>query len=332
MAEDIIQKIKQSGLTGRSGSSFPTWQKWQAVKSALGSAKYVICNASEGEPKVHKDRHILEYWPDRVVDGMKIALKTVGAKTGYIYLNPDYYPILKPVLSKLIWNLPIEIFKKPDGYLMGEETVLLNVIEGKKAEPRIRPPYPTTSGLYGKPTLINNVETLYAVSQIAKNEYENNRFVSIYKASENKGVFEVPEKASIRKILEQTDNLPNFNFFVQVGGGASGTVFLSDQLNQPIKGTGSIVIYDYKSTNPLLLMQKWTKFFMKNNCDKCTPCREGVYRINDILKNKKTISKVANPEDLQTLKEIFFVLENTSLCPVGKMVTFPLKSAIAKLL
>ncbi len=332
MTENIIQKIKESGLTGRSGSEFPTWLKWQAVKNAQASIKYVICNASEGEPKVHKDRHILEYWPDRVIDGMKIALKTVKAKTGYIYLNPDYYPILKPILSKLIWNLPIEIFKKPHGYLMGEETVLLNIIEGKKAEPRIRPPYPTTSGLYNKPTLINNVETLYAVSQIAKNEYENNRFVSVEGAVKHKGVFEVPEKTSVKEILKQTNNLPDFNFFAQVGGGASGTVFLSDQLNQPVKGTGSIIVYNYKATNPLLLMKQWTKFFMKNNCDKCTSCREGVYRINEILENKKTISKITNPEDLQTLKDIFLVLETTSLCPVGKMVTFPLKSAINKLL
>lgn len=174
---DLIEKIKQSGLTGRSGSGFPTGLKWQMVKEAKAEKKYVICNASEGEPLAKKDHYILNNFLPEIVEGIELALKAIPGQTAYIYINKDYYREFKNGLIDLTHSLPIELFQKPAGYLSGEETVLINNIEGKyPPEPREKPPFPTEKGLWQKPTLINNLETFYWVSQIAKNKYEKERF------------------------------------------------------------------------------------------------------------------------------------------------------------
>ena len=325
-------KLKKAGLCGRSGSGFPTWLKWQAVKQAKADRKYVICNASEGEPGVFKDKHILEHWPEEVINGIKLALKATKASSALIYLNPEYYPKFKPVLTKLIRDLPIELFKKPEGYLCGEETSLLNVIEGKLCEPRIKPPFPTEKGLWNKPTLVNNVETFYWASKINQGFYENKRFFSIAGQVRHLGVFELPENYSISDVLRETNNWPSFEFFVQAGGGASGQVLLSFELEKPVQGLASIIVYNKKKTDALALMQSWAKFFLENNCDKCAPCREGVFRIAQILDKKKTLGPIKDNNDLQALKDIFLVLEKTSLCPLGRISVPPFKTAIEKLL
>ena len=324
MAEDFIKKLKESRLTGRSGSDFPTHLKWQMVKDAKTDKKYVICNASEGEPGIVKDRYILEHFPEAVISGIKIALETVGAQTAYIYLNPNYYNQLKPNLQKLIWNLPINLFKKPAGYLKGEETTLLNVIEDKEPTPRIKPPFPTEKGLWQRPTLINNVETLYWASRIAGGVYQNNRFYVMGGEAKHQGVFKLNENLTLKQVLEKTGNTPEFDFFLQVGGLASGKIVLSDELDQPINGLAAIFIFNKKQTDPIKLMKKWAAFFLKANCDKCAPCREGVYRIYEMLKKQEL--------DKNTLAEIFEVMEKTSLCPLGRIAVTPFKTAIDKLL
>lgn len=323
MENNIIEKLKQSGLTGRSGSGFPVWQKWQSVKDALGDKKYVICNGSEGEPGSSKDKHILKNWPEEVINGMKIAMETVGADTGYIYLNEDYYKNFKESLAKIIGNLPIEFARKPHGYLAGEETVILEVIEGKRPEPRLKPPYPTEVGLFGKPTLINNVETFYQVSKIYKGEYTHTKFYSISGDIPNPGVFELPENLTIKQILQQTENFPFFNFFVQAGGGACGAIILPNELNQPIRGLACLIVFDKNKTKPLKLMKQWIKFLLESNCDKCTPCREGLFRISEMLE-KEDFNKTA-------LQDIFDVLQKTSFCPLGRLAYLPFKTAMEKL-
>lgn len=327
MQNNVIWKIKKSGLCGRSGSDFPTGLKWALVKKAKGKTKYIICNASEGEPQVKKDYYILKKYPDEVINGIKIALKTLSAKRAYIYINKKYYEELGKTLKKLTKGLPIELFIKQAGYLRGEETTLLNVIEGKTPLPRIKPPFPTEKGLFEKPTLINNVETLYFVSKIIKKEYCKTKFYSITGDVKNKGVFELPENLTIKKILIQTNNEPKFDFFIQSGGGACGEILLANELAQPVKGLGSIIIYNKKKTDITKLMKKWTKFFNKENCDKCVPCREGLYRVEEIL-NQGILSS----ENKKILDELFSVMEQTSLCPLGKIAPTPFKSAIKKLL
>lgn len=325
---DFIEQLKQSGLLGRSGSNFPVWKKWEAVRVATSTKKFVICNASEGEPGVFKDAFILENYLPEVINGVKIALQEVGASTAYIYLNKNFYLKYKNKLLGLIENSPIELFEKPDGYLAGEETSILNVIEGKRAEPRLKPPYPIEAGLWGKPTLINNVETFYWVSKIAKGEYQNKRFYCISGEAANKGVFELAENYSIEQILRETKNYPDFPFFLQVGGGAIGKILLDSELSQPIKGLASIIVFDKEKTNPRSLLKKWGEFLGNENCDQCAPCREGIYRINEILQQTK---ERPTEEEAKTLSEVFNVLEKTSLCPFGRTAYIPFKTALEKL-
>jgi len=320
---EIIDQLKKSNLSGRSGSGFPTGLKWQMVKEIKAEKKYIICNASEGEPAVFKDGFILENYPEEVVNGLKIALKTIDHSSAYIYLCKDYYEEFKNKLSKLIKNLPIQLFKKGGGYLAGEETVLCEVIEGKRPEPRLKPPYPTEKGLFGCPTLINNVETFYAVSKIAQNKYQNKRFYSISGQIKNQGVFELPEDWSVEKILKETKNYPDFDFFVKSGGGAVGEILLVNELKSKVGGQGAIIVFDKKKTNLISLMKEWAEFFQKENCDKCVPCREGIYRINEILKKKEIINK-------ELIADLIFVLEETSFCGLGKGAGLAFKSLIEK--
>lgn len=321
---DIIEKIKKENLIGRGGAGYPTWQKWKAVKTAKGDKKYVVCNASEGEPMVDKDKYILENYLDDVINGIKIAMDTIEADEAYFYLNKNYFKNFENKIKLASKGINLKIFKKPDGYISGEETTILNVIEGRIKEPRMKPPYPTEKGLFGCPTLINNVETFYYVSKIAKGEYKKTRFYSIAGDAKKKGTYELAEDMAIGQILTGTKNMPDFEFFVQVGGGASGEILTSDELERPVSGMGSIIIYNKEKTNPLLLMRKWADFFVKGNCDKCAPCREGVYRIKEILKGEKI--------NYDGLKNILFVLETTSFCALGKNVSRPFNSLISKVL
>lgn len=321
--EDIIAKLKKANLFGRGGAAFPTWQKWEAVRQATSEKKYVIGNGSEGEIGVHKDAFILKNWPEEVINGLKIALKTVGAQKAYFYLRPDYYQKFKKKLKKIIGQAPIYLFKKTGGYIGGEETTLLNSLEGKRSEPRFRPPYPAEKGLFGCPTLINNVETFYWVSKIVKNEYQNNRFYSLSGRVKNPGVYELPIDFSVKQILKTTNNFPNFSFFLQIGGGASGEIMTDKELDQKVGGTGGLIVYDLKKTNLISLMKKWADFFYHESCGLCVPCREGVYRLREIL-NKKKINWLL-------LKAIFFTLKETSFCPFGRAVTVPFENLISKI-
>ena len=321
---NIINKIEKANLSGRSGSAFPTALKWQMVKKEKAEKKYIICNGSEGEPNISKDGFILEKYPEEVIKGIKIALKTIDKSSAYLYLRKDYLQKFSRNLKKLIGNSKITLFKKPGGYLAGEETSICEAIEGKKPEPRTKPPFPTQVGLWGCPTLVNNLETFYYVAKIAENQYKGTRFYSISGNVKKEGVFELPENWPVKKILKETGNWPDFDFFVQIGGGASGQIMLPSELNQPAQGIGGIIVYDRRKTDFISLMKKWAEFFHKENCDKCLPCREGVFRIAEMLKKGKI--------DKELLNDLLFVLDETSLCALGKNVARPFKSLIDKVL
>ncbi len=319
---DIISEIKKQKLTGRSGSGFPTALKWEMVKKAKSNKKYIICNGSEGELKNFKDKFILKKYPEIVVEGIKAALKTIDHSSAIIYLRKDYYYLFKGRLKKLIKDFPIEIVKKKGGYLGGEETVICESLEGKRPEPRIKPPFPVQSGLWGHPTLVNNVETFYCVGRIIRKEYKKTKFFAI--TGKNKGVFELPEEYTIKQILKETKNYPSFKFFIQSGGGAMGEILLSKELNKQVEGIGCLVVFNAEKTKPLALMKEWATFFSKENCDKCTPCREGMYRISEMINEGKI--------DKKTLKEILIVMEKTSLCPLGKNAYRPFQTLIKKVI
>jgi NADH:ubiquinone oxidoreductase subunit F (NADH-binding) len=319
---EMIELLKKHNLLGRGGAGFPVWQKWQMVLEQKTLPKYIICNGSEGEPGVFKDGFILENYPDAVINGIKLALKAILGSSAYLYLKKNYYEKFKKSLEKLIGDSPITLFGESGGYLGGEETTLLNIIEQKRKEPRIRPPFPPQSGLFGRPTLINNVETFYFVSKIAKGEYKNTRFYSISGDVKNGGVFELPINYSIEQVLKETNDYPDFEFFIQSGGGASGEILTQKELTRPVCGAGAIIVFDKKKTSLLALMQKWADFFTKENCDKCVPCREGTFRIKELLAAKKI--------DRDLLLEIIFTLKESSFCALGKSAAIPFESLLNK--
>ena len=318
---NIISKIKEENLLGRSGSMFPVWKKWEAVKNFPAEKRYVICNASEGELETFKDYFILKNHFKEVVDGIKIALQEVGAEKGYIYLNTEYYEELSASLKEAAGER-IEVVKKRGGYIGGEETAVIEAIEGNRPEPRIKPPFPSEKGLWGFPTLVNKVENFYWVSKVDKGEYQKKRFYSVGGSAPKRGVFLLPEDATIRSVLEESGNTPPFDYFLQVGGGACGTVTLPSEIDEKIAGVGSVVIYNREETDPYLLMKKWVEFLLEGNCDKCTPCREGLYRIMEMIERKR----------FQEVEDIFYVMEETSLCPLGKEAVKPFKSLLNKII
>jgi NADH:ubiquinone oxidoreductase subunit F (NADH-binding) len=330
---EIIEKIKDSGLKGRGGAGFPTGIKWESVVSALEKRKtedknakaYVVCNGSEGEPSVLKDDFILENYPEEVIDGIKIAMETIGAKEAYFVLRHDLFEKHADNLKGIIGKTKIKLFKKVGGYLCGEESTMIETIEGKeRKEPRDKPPYPTEKGLWNCPTLVNNIETFYSVALISKGAYQHERFYTISGDVQNSGVFCFPEYWPIEKVLHKTENFPNEDFFVQVGGGASGKICAENELEQEVSGMGAVIVYIIFKTDIKQLMKKWIEFFYAENCGKCVPCREGVYRIKEILEKEEI--------NYKDMKDILFNLRESSFCPLGKTVAVPFESLIEKII
>ena len=325
-----MEKIKQANLVGRGGACFPVATKWLAVKNAVGAKKYVVCNAAEGEPGVIKDGYILEHFGDKVIYGLKIAMDflsfdSAGNRSGiktYIFINHAYYKKFNKKFASLLKNLKIELVIKPfgAGYIGGEESAVLNAIEGEKIEPRLRPPFPTTSGLWGCPTLINNVETFYNVSLVKSGQFLNKRFYSLTGDCMNEGVFDLPDSYTIARVLKETDNYPKFPFFVQTGGGASGEVFNSQQLKRPVQGAGSITIHSLAKTDFKKMIKSWLDFYVDETCGQCTPCREGTLRLKEILVEDKV--------DWVLFNSLLDNLKDTSLCALGASVPIPIKSFI----
>lgn len=229
MNSEVIEKIKASGLTGRGGACFPTGQKWEMVASSHDKERYIVCNASEGDPYTFKDKWLLENHLDEVIEGMEIAIKAMEPKKTYIYLAP-HFKELKSSIEKAILSKNIEIFNKPDDiYAHGEESVALNAIEGKELKPRPRPPYPTEKGLWGKPTLINNVETFYWISKIDKDQYNGEILVCITEEGRKPIVSIAKISDKVSQFLAK-NNITN-NPEIQIGGitGKKGKLLDIDQ-------------------------------------------------------------------------------------------------------
>ena len=324
MTENIITKIKKAGIVGRGGAGFPTAAKWEMVKKAEGSPKYVICNASEGEIGVFKDFYILEHFTEKVLKGMTLAMNYLGTKHAYININADYHKRLKgkivPALKKFkAMGYDIAIYEEDPSYIGGEETTILNAIEGKRITPRLRPPFPVEVGLFGKPTLLNNVETFYDVAVVDEGKFEHKRFVCIGGKAKHSDVFHLPANMTLLEILKKTKNLPDFDFFVQVGGGASGMVLNSDQLKEHmITGAGSIEIYR-ADMKPHDLLRKWFDFYRKQSCGKCTPCREGSFHLDELINQSKTVP-------WEPIMELIETMEKTSFCALGRSIGLPVMS------
>lgn len=308
---NLIEKIKKAELCGRGGAAFPTGKKWEMVRDAQGEKKYVIANGSEGEPGVFKDSYILENNPEKLIKGVSLAMEFVGAEMGYIYLRKDLYEKYKTQLSAFISdNQAIKITREDGEYLCGEETTLLNSMEKKRNEPRLKPPFPTTCGLHDCPTIINNIETFYRVAEIEEGTYQNKRFYSLSGIVKNKGVFELDVDLTIDEVLKQTNNYPETEFFVQSGGGGAGAVLTQKECKDALlKGAGALVVHDINE-DPHAIFTFWTDFFLKNSCGQCIPCREGFFRMHQMLKEDEI--------NYELMRDILEVMADTSFCGLGQ--------------
>ena len=329
---DLLVKIIEADLRGRGGAGFPVALKWQAIKDSLvknPKAKYyIVVNAAEGEPGVRKDAYILEHHADRLLEGVYETVKQLNPKrlAGiYCYINHDYYKLYSRKINKLLSTskfLSLKVFwnwkSKPQilSYVGGEETTALNIIEGRRHEPRLKPPLPISHGLFGLPTLVNNVETFYDVSLVSSGGYESKRFYTISGGTPRPGVYHLPSDWSVEDVLRLTGNWPSYKFFVQIGGDLCGEFLNSKQLQKKVSGSGSITIYSWFDKD--LLVKKLITYFKENSCGKCTPCREGTHRLlelNNALKNY-------SPE----FWDILDLLENASFCAYGRSLVLPLSS------
>ena len=363
--DEVIKVIKDSGLRGRGGAGFPTGTKWEFTKVVNAPQKYVICNADEGDPGAFMDRSIIESNPHAIIEAMAICGYAIGASQGYVYLRAEY-PLAgerlqsaineakeKGFLGKNIFgsnfSFDLEIKYGAGAFVCGEETALMRSIEGGRGEPTLKPPYPAEKGLYGCPTVINNVETLANVAQIINNGAEwfnsigtedskGTKVFALTGKVRNSGLVELPMGTTIREIVYDIGGgIPNDKKFKAVQmGGPSGGCIPEEHLDTPIDyksltelgammGSGGMIVVDEDTC-----MVDFAKFFLQftkdESCGKCTPCRVGNMRILEIL--EKITSGKATLEDLDKLEELCEYVKSNSLCGLGQTSPNPVLSTL----
>ncbi|VAX18368.1 NAD-reducing hydrogenase subunit HoxF [hydrothermal vent metagenome] len=337
--KEIIKEISASGLIGLGGAGFPAGRKWEAVRSAQSGEKFVICNAEEGEPGTFKDRYIIENFPSRVIEGILIAMRAVGAGKAYIYIRHEYGKGYKS-LAKALREFPPSLMKKfgapeiilwkgPGGYICGEESALIESICGRRAEPKSRPPYPTQSGLFGRPTLVNNVETLANVPLIfdvgsAKFQENFRKLFSVSGDVKKRGVYPAAPGVTLRELVfGQAGAMRSARQFkLAIVGGVSGRAYSSDdldlKLDYGIFGNGTVIVLD-ESRSLRDTVLNIAEFFEDESCGKCAPCRQGTAKFTAIL--KKQFKNKNGPDDMDQLELLSMVMKDTSLCGLGQTAT-----------
>jgi NADH:ubiquinone oxidoreductase subunit F (NADH-binding) len=283
----------------------------------------------------------LKNWPAKVVDGMVLALDFLKEHEveveGYIFINHDYAKKYGKALAKEIQkkNARIAIFVKPEngGYICGEETVILNTIEGEKSEPRLKPPFPTQKGLWGMPTIINNVETFYHAAKIEEGTFATVRFFSVNGDCKNPGVYQHRSDRTIKEIIALTKNWPKYEFFVQIGGGSAGEILNQHQLSATVNGAMSITIYRAGVWTARELFRHWIGFFLTESCGQCVPCREGTYRLFEIINSPQSRGgDRGGALNWQLFFELLNDLSETSICGLGLSVPTAINSYIKNVL
>ena len=359
-----ISQLIDSGLRGRGGAAFPTGQKWQLVAQEFSPTKYVICNADESEPGTFKDRVILEQLPHLVIEGMVLAGLAVGAQQGIIFLRHEYGPeriVLEQSLAEARSRgvlgdcaagsnraFDIELFVSPGGYILGEETALLEALEDQRGEPRNKPPYPVQSGLWGQPTLINNVETFALATSIIHHGAQwwhaqgveaksGLKFVCISGDVQTPGVFEVPVGTTYQDVVDQAGGplagIPIKAFFP---GGASSTLLKRKHLSTAIDfdsvkqagsmlGTGAIMVFN-EQRDLYKIATGITRFFRNESCGKCVPCRIGTEKAVRLLETVGASSAASS--ELTLLPELDETLRETSICGLGQIALAPVCSLL----
>ncbi|MCS7120728.1 MAG: NuoF family protein [Nitrososphaerota archaeon] len=363
--KDVIDEVSASGLRGRGGAGFPTGQKWSFVARATGRPKYVVANLDEGDPGVFANRTLAEADPHSILEGMLIAAYAVGAEQGYIYVRAEYplaiqtlrkaidqarsFGLLGQNILELNLNFDIELRLGAGAFVAGEETAILASIEGRRAMPTPRPPYPATSGLWKKPTLIQNVETLANIPVIIMNGgawfakigspgCSGTKCFSLTGKVNNPGLIEVPMGITLGEVIfEIGGGVPEGRRFkaVQVGG-PSGGCLPEEMLSLPIDyesltkagaimGSGGIVVMD-DETCMVDTAKFFTEFCVDESCGKCVPCRVGLFKVKSIF--DKIMNKEAEMRDLQTLEELCNMIKEASLCGLGQTAPNPVLTTL----
>ena len=355
--EDVINEIKASGLVGRGGAAFPTGVKWEGAAKTEADQKYVICNADESEPGTFKDRVLLIDDPHRTIEGMCIAAYAIGATKGYIYIRGEY-PYIVPVLENALKeardagylgnDFDIEIRVGAGAYICGEETALFESIEGKRGFPRVKPPFPTTHGVFGKPTVINNVETLCSVPLIISMGATEYRKIGTEKSPGPKlfcvsgdvtktGVYEVPFGVTLRELLDLAGGVANGRQLQSVlFGGAAGAFATSAHLDVKMTfedlraaglplGSGVVMVFD-ETRDMRQVLKSLGHFFAHESCGKCYPCQMGSQRQKEIL--DRLAEGKSLPGDFDRLQDVGWTMTDSSLCGLGQTAASAVLSAM----
>ena len=365
--DDVIQIILDSGLRGRGGGGFPTGKKWQLARNLVKDAdqKYVCCNADEGDPGAFMDRSVLEGDPHVVIEAMAIAGYAIGATQGYIYIRAEYpiavqrlqiaidqareYGLLGKNIFDSGFDFDLDIRLGAGAFVCGEETALMTSIEGNRGEPRPRPPFPAESGLFKKPTVLNNVETYANIPQIILNgadwfasmgteKSKGTKVFALGGKIHNTGLVEVPMGTTLREVIyEIGGGIPNGKVFKAAQtGGPSGGCIPAEHLDIPIDYDNLIAIGSMMGSGGLIVMDEdncmvdIAKFFLQftvdESCGKCTPCRIGTKRLYEML--EKITSGNATMEDLDKMEKLCYYIKNNSLCGLGQTAPNPVLSTL----
>ncbi len=359
----VLDLVETSGLQGRGGAGFPVGRKWKFVARETRTPRYIICNADESEPLIFKDRVLIDTNPHQLLEGMTIAGFACGASEAWIYIRGEYehqarrlenaiqQAESKNLLGENIlgsgFSFKIHVHRGAGAYICGEETALIESLEGKRGEPRLRPPFPPTCGFRGQPTAVNNVESFCAVPHIVKNGADWWRGLTNGTAPGTKvymvlghvkkpGLFEAPFGLTLRQIIEFGGGmLPKSKFNFALCGGAAGTIVNESLLDTPIDyssaqkgislGAGSFLICD-QNVSPVAFLRELLHFFAAESCGKCTPCRVGTWRSLEILDRMAAGKGLkGDTEELQTLAGL---MQDSSFCGLGQSVPIPMRSVL----
>lgn len=344
---EIVEEVKASKLKGRGGAGFSCGLKWELARNAKGDRKYLICNADEGEMGTFKDRYILAGDPFTLVEGMAIAARAIGADKAYIYLRAEYHYLLERVSNAVnqakekgfLDHLDIEIQEGAGAYICGEESALMNSLEGKRGEARFKPPFPTDRGLFGCPTIINNVETLMNIPAIVREGGEWFRMIGTDESTGTKvfsvsgdvdrpGVYELEMGSSLKDLVVDIAGARDVKA-VQVGG-ATGRILPAAMLDTPLSyegvlGSGGIVVFN-QGRSIVEMVAGDISFLAGESCGQCTPCREGTEVMLEIFERLETLEATA--KDIDALEDLSSNMMLSSLCGLGQAAPVPVLDSL----
>ncbi|MBI2869097.1 MAG: SLBB domain-containing protein [Chloroflexi bacterium] len=343
--EGVIGEVKASGLRGRGGAGFPCGLKWEGARKSPGEEKYAICNADEGEVGTFKDRYILQNDPFTLVEGLAIAGYAVGANKGFIYLRAEYRRLLGQLQNAIdqcrayLPGFSIEIREGAGAYVCGEESALMESIEGKRGESRYRPPFPTIAGLFGKPTTISNVETLMNIpplllhgagwfSQMGTERSKGTKVFSLSGDVARPGVYEMVMGSTLRELVEGLGQARDIKL-VQVGG-ATGRLLPYDKIDAPlafegILGAGAVTVFN-TSRDIIDIVYRTMEFLAEESCGKCTPCRQGTEVLVEMLERFRR--GAGSKKDLKAFGPLAGAMMASSLCGLGQAAPFAVMDSL----